>query len=263
MEAIYKYVYGVDVWEGSLDVEEGVFKEAGVDFVVVRLNDMRGGHRMDRNFVRQWVQCDGFIRWPYFVYNPWVSGKANFEFLARSAPQTGAISVDIEVRYAGYSPYTYASQVAAFLKLAEREWRVNIYTGGWFLPYLSTWPKEVEYWWAQYPYALYPSTRTRISWAGLMKKIGLLRLFPVKAPGPCRLRQVTADRYILRGCEDRPIDINVWNGTLEELKGWVDGKPAPSVAEPVSAEIGPGQGSWADALDAWARSMGYSGPQPG
>jgi hypothetical protein len=35
---------------------------------------------------------------------------------------------------------------------------------------------------------------------------------------------VTADRYILPGCADRPIDINIWNGTLEELKAWVDGK---------------------------------------
>jgi GH25 family lysozyme M1 (1,4-beta-N-acetylmuramidase) len=250
----YEYVYGVDVWEGSLDVDEGILKEAGVEFVIVRLNDMRGGHRVDRNFVRQWVQCDQFIRWPYFVYNPWVNGRTNFEFLAKNAPECGAVSIDIEVRYTGYSPVTYAAQVAAFLKLAGAKWNINIYTGQWFLPYLSTWPANYEYWWAQYPYALYPSTRTRISWPALVDRIAALKLFPVRSPGACRLRQVTADRYVLPGCQDRPVDINVWNGTLEELRAWAGGNPP---LPPLDKG-----GEWMAALDAWARSMGYAGPKP-
>jgi hypothetical protein len=53
MSTNYGYVYGVDVWEGSLDVEEPVLKEAGIEFTIVRLNDMQWRHhKVDKNFVR-------------------------------------------------------------------------------------------------------------------------------------------------------------------------------------------------------------------
>jgi GH25 family lysozyme M1 (1,4-beta-N-acetylmuramidase) len=249
-----KYVYGVDVWEGSLEIEESTLKDNGVDFIIPRLNNMNGGHKVDSGFSKQWAEAENFIRWPYFVYNPWVNGKANFEFMAKCMPDCGAVSADIEVRYAGYSPVTYANEVAAFLKLAAAEWNVNIYTGGWFLSYLSAWPTDCEYWWAQYPYVLYPERKICVSWELLLGNIEKLQFFPVKSPGPCRLRQVTADRYVLPGCANRPIDINVWNGTLQELKDWVQGKKIKKIYLPIA--------SWAAEIDAWARSMGYAGPRP-
>ena len=252
----YDYIYGVDVWEGSLDIDESILKAAGIDFAVIRLNDMRGGHKVDKNFARQWLEADQFLRWPYFVYNPWVNGKANFEFMARYMPDCGAVSADIEVRYEGYSPVTYAKEVDIFLKLTAAEWNLNIYTGPWFLKYLSKWPSNYEYWWAQYPYSLYPDVKLRSTWSTVMKKIRDIKFFPPSAsPGPCRLRQVTADRYILPGCCDRPIDINVWNGTLQELKDWVGGKNSNGSSVPVGEE-------WAVSIDAWARGMGYAGPRP-
>lgn len=251
MSSNYGYVYGVDVWEGSLDIEEDTLKDAGIEFVIVRLNDMRGGHKVDKNFVRQWVQSDQFIRWPYFVYNPWVNGRANFEFLAKTAPKCGAMSIDIEVRYPGYSPAVYAAQVEDFCRRAAAEWNINLYTGQWFLPYLSYWPAVYEYWWAQYPYALYPSERTKITWEKLIEKIAALKLFPVKSPGPCRLRQVTADRYILPGCQSRPVDINVWNGTVEELRIWANGNVVQVTYN-----------TWEESIDAWARTLGYKGMKP-
>jgi hypothetical protein len=251
----YKYIYGVDVWEGSLDIEEKMLRAAGIDFAIIRLNDMRGGHKVDKGFAKQWVEAESFLRWPYFVYNPWVNGKANFEFMAKCMPECGAVSADIEVKYPGCSPVTYAKEVASFLKLTAAEWNVNIYTGPWFLPFLSTWPSEYEYWWAQYPYAIYPEDKIRSTWSTVIKKVEGLKLFPPKSPGPCRLRQVTADRYILPGCAGRPIDINVWNGTLGELKEWIDGKkPAASKGIPIP--------EWAVAIDAWARGKGYDGPCP-
>jgi hypothetical protein len=251
MSSNYGYVYGVDVWEGSLNAEPGVLKDNGIEFAVIRLNSMVGGHRVDKQFVRQWVEYDQLIRWPYFVYNPWVSGKANFEFLAKTAPKCHAMSLDIEVRNEGYSPKKYAEEVAAFCKLAAGEWNINIYTGMWFLPYLSAWPAYYEYWWAQYPYTLYPKAGTRITWEKLFEKINSLKLFPVRSPGPCRLRQVTADRYILPGCGNRSIDVNVWNGSLEELRVWATGSGGKVTYT-----------SWEESIDNWARTMGYTGRGP-
>ena len=141
----------VDVWEGQLEVDETILKANGIAGMGIRLNDMTGGHHLDTNFWRQWGQAANFIRFPYFVYNPWVNGAANFAWLAANAPAgIPTIAVDIEVRMSGYSASTYASEVVKFLDLCKARWKVIIYTAQWFLPYLAYWPKA-DYWWAQYP----------------------------------------------------------------------------------------------------------------
>jgi hypothetical protein len=76
-------------------------KAADIDFAIIRLNDMRGGHKVDKGFPGSGLESDQFVRWPYFVYNPWVSGKANFEFMAKHMPDCGAVSADIEVTLRG------------------------------------------------------------------------------------------------------------------------------------------------------------------
>lgn len=246
-----KYIIGVDTWEGNPLIDEGVLFAAGVQFMIVRLNDMNGGHHMDTGFTAQWEQARPFVRWPYFVYNPWVSGLQNFDWLAAHMPSdAGAVSVDIEVKYPGYSPSSYAAEVDGFINLAKREWLVNIYTGAWFASYLSRWPKEIPYWWARYPYAVYPGVTTKISWADLAVKLEALPWSPGTTPGPCNLWQVTADRYILPGCGETRIDVNIWRGTLDELKAFAGLLPQPPAK------------SWQEALTDWARSKGYDGPNP-
>lgn len=68
----------LDVWEGSLDIDEQIIADGGVVGLIIRLNHISGGHHMDENFTTQWLQAINFLRAPYFVYNPWVDGKANF-----------------------------------------------------------------------------------------------------------------------------------------------------------------------------------------
>jgi GH25 family lysozyme M1 (1,4-beta-N-acetylmuramidase) len=207
----------VDVWEGQLEIDEVVLKANGVAGMGIRLNDMNGGHHMDTNFVKQWTEAKNFVRFPYFVYNPWVDGAANYAWLTANLPaEVKVLALDLEVRKTGYPAATYAKEVGRFLELCKPRWKVIIYTGQWFLPYVETWPK-IDYWWAQYPD---PTTYFGgvKSWDDL--KIRLDRLdkpFNAKTiPGTLKLWQLSGDFMILPG-NNRPIDINLFFGTEQQL----------------------------------------------
>lgn len=213
------YCLVLDVWEGQLEMDEAELKRGGVAGLVIRLNDMNGGHHMDTGFAKQWAEAEGFARCPYFVYNPWVSGQANFDWLLLNIPEdAGAVMVDIEVRYSAVSPDAYAAQVREFMAMARLYWNVATYTGEWFLPYLSRWDTG-DYWWAQYPLSMYPPTVQSWSWDKLRAEIDKLdRPFnEAKCPGTVRMWQMSGDRIILPGTV-RPIDINVFYGDEAALR---------------------------------------------
>ena len=235
-------ILGLDVWEGSLEINEQLLLENGVRYLIPRLNDMNGGHHLDGNFYSQWDQSAGFLRTPYFVYNPWVSGAENAKWLLANLPRNAPrrLFVDIEVRKDGYSPDVYANEVQEFIDILLAEgFKPCIYTGAWFLPCLSRWPSNVDYWWARYPYDLYPPVATPISWQDLSAKVELVGWYPDPmhiCPGTVRLWQCSADRYIPSGTE-RATDINAWNGTLEELEDWWGVKFPSVIEEPIPGEL--------------------------
>lgn len=216
------YTLGVDTWEGSLEIDEAAFRAGGVEFAFIRINDMNGGHHKDAGFDKSWAEAGEFIRAPYFVYNPWVSGKHNFDFLVSILPAgVTTIAPDIEVRYTGYAPSTYAAEVRVFIDMMINAGMLPIgYTAQWFLPNLLTWPKDIEYWWARYITALYPPTTEHITWEQLKAKLAAVSFSPAVAagiiPGPCALWQCSADRYVLPGTT-RTLDINVFNGTPKDM----------------------------------------------
>ena len=227
----------IDTWEGQLDIDEDVLKANGVVGMFIRLNDMNGGHHMDSNFTVQWEQAINFCRAPYFVYNPWVSGSVNFMWLNENCPQTKSVAIDIEVKYPGYAPATYANEVRIFLLLAMKNWNVVIYTGEWFLPYLSIWQTNFDYWWSEYPFAFYPDQPITISWDELREKLKAFNL-PLNAnkiPGHLKFWQFSGDRLILPG-NPKPIDVNVFYGSLQELQDYMgftgSDSPPPPKPEP-------------------------------
>jgi hypothetical protein len=244
------YILGIDVWEGNPNLDETYLLTEEVKYMVVRLNSMSGGHHMDENFPQQWEQAANFIRWPYFVYNPWVTGQGNFDWLAaHMPPDAHAVSADIEVIKEDYSPHEYANQVEIFRAQVARHWNYNIYTGLWFEACLDHWPADCQYWWGRYPFALHPTERQAITWEQLRSKMDAYGWHPGETFGPCVHWQCTADRYILPGCGNTCVDINEYHGTLDELAAWA-GQPTP-----------PPQ-TWAQEIDAWARTQGYTGPEP-
>jgi len=219
----------IDCWEGSLDIQEDVLLKAGLSGLIVRMNDINGGHHLDTNFKAQWEQAKPFpVRFPYFVYNPWVSGPVNYQFLMDNLPADAPkrIAVDIEVVRQGYSPAAYAAEVDGFINLLAKSCWPVIYTGGWFIPNLASWP-HTAYWWARYPLSLYPNQSQAITWEALKKLLNATLWLPGCTLGTCKLWQCTADRYKPPGCCDRAVDINIWNGTQDELRAWVGDAAAP------------------------------------
>lgn len=218
----------VDVWEGQLEIDEAILKSNGVSGIGIRINNMNGGHHLDSNFKKQWEEAKSFVRFPYFVYNPWVSGTANFSWLIGNLPtEVKVVAVDIEVvpLYGLIKkPLQYANDVAEFLALCKaRNIKTIIYTAQWFLQYLSQWPKDVDYWWAQYPDSKYYFGGVT-NWSELKARLDRLDkpFNSAYIPGTLKMWQFSGDYLTLPGTI-RKIDVNIFYGTEEELAtyfGW-------------------------------------------
>ncbi len=224
------YLILVDTCE-SEDIDEAALRANHVAGLIVRLNHTEDGHHLNTNFTRQWQETSfaGLVRIPYFVYNPWADAQTNFNWLVDAMPfEAGAVLLAVDVEYEGYPPEEYAGQVARFCQWVGARWRYMLYTGQNRLQLLSEWLPAAEYWWAQYPYSLYPSTPQKRTWAEVREQIAKLHQ-PFNAaciPGPWRLWQVSADRLLLPG-SSRPMNINLFPGSYEELKDWVHEQPEP------------------------------------
>jgi hypothetical protein len=211
-----------DVWEGALDIDELVLRNGGVVGLMVRINDMNGGHHMDTNFYNQWSQAELFLRAPYFVYNPWVDGVANFNWLSAHVPaETTIVFPDIEVSKPEYPKETYADEVDEFIQLTRARWRAPIYTGGWFLGTIAHWPGG-DYWWGRYPYYLCPrGDRVTWTWEEMQQRANTYGWNPdptKQCPGVVRVWQCSGDKVILPGTAGRAMDINLWPTTLPALE---------------------------------------------
>jgi GH25 family lysozyme M1 (1,4-beta-N-acetylmuramidase) len=230
----------VDVWEGQLEIDEAVLKANGVAGMGIRLNDMNGGHHMDTNFVKQWAEAKNFVRFPYFVYNPWVDGAANFAWLAANVPpEAMSVAVDVEVRKPGYLERAYAGELAKFLTLCKSRWKMIIYTAQWFLPYLSSWP-WVDYWWAQYPdpTSYFGGVKT---WDDLKLRLDKLdKPFNARlVPGNLKMWQFSGDFLVLPG-NNRPMDINLFYGTEQDLADYFGTGTTPDPPPPPQPPQKPG-----------------------
>ena len=204
-----QYKMGVDVWQGSLDIDEAVLKASGVDFIFVRMNNSYGQPLPDANFDNQWAQASGFKRGAYYVVSPNYSSATHAAYiLAHKPADLKVISLDVEL--AGGTPATYSlllNQLITLLKQAGLT--VLIYSGGGYRSLVSPWPTDVDYWWAAYPYALYPANTTTLTWDALRAKLAALNWIGEIAPAHVCAWQCSGDRFILPGTANRTMDINL------------------------------------------------------
>lgn len=228
--------FGLDVWEGSLDIDEPVLRENGISFLIPRLNSISGILHKDDLFDVQWEQASSFLRAPYFVYTPWETGKINAEWLLDNIPTNAPrFFADIEVRKLDYPPKTYAAEIASFFALTDKYYKSAVYTGGWFLDVVAYWPIR-DYWWGRYPYFLYPDKTTYISWQEFYDRVEYVGWYPDPyklCPGTVKVWQCTGDRYILPGTASRVMDVNIWRDTFDDLVAWWGGE-APVNPPPVA-----------------------------
>lgn len=227
-------ILGTDVWEGSMEIDEPLLIAGGVRFMMTRLNSINGVLHKDDNFDQQWYESQSFLRAPYTVYSCWNTGAQNAEWVLDNMPAgVSIIFSDVEITKDDYPAETYAREYEIYKNTILRYYRHATYTGGWFLSALYPWPSG-DYWWARYPWILYPDTTTYISWQELLERIEYVGWYPDPlklCSGNVRVWQCTADRYILPGTL-RTMDVNVWRYTLEELENWWGAKFGGAVTPP-------------------------------
>ena len=80
------YLTVLDVWEGSLEINEQALVAGGIAGLTVRINDTIGGLHRDSGFDKQWSEASPFVRAPYFVYNPWAKAYDNSIWLEANMP---------------------------------------------------------------------------------------------------------------------------------------------------------------------------------
>lgn len=218
--------YGLvfDVYEGSLECDEAEFKKGGVIGIIIRLNDMDGGHHRDAGFDKQWIEAKNFYPVPYFVYNPWVSGQENYQWLFSNMPlNCPAVFIDTEVRKQGLSPEEYGIEYNIFISMCKKKWKTIIYTGLGFFDAIIPWPSDVDYWWAAYPLSMYSITRINVSWEQLHIMTSMLTWPPPNSsssPGNVKLWQCSGDRLIVPGTT-RAMDISIFPGTAIDYCKWI------------------------------------------
>ena len=224
----------LDIWEGNPDLNVAELKAAGVAGLIVRLNDMNGGHHMDERFAQDWATALQFpVQSIYFVYNPWVSGRANFDWLVAHLPSdfgNRRLLIDTEVKYPGYSPDVYAKETGIFYGLVGGRYPQAIYTGEWFLPLVAKWPGDIDYWWAAYPDAL-QGHKSWESFKAAVEKM-VYANWTKAAPGPAKLWQCSGGGNVLPGFGKHGVDISIFLGSLKELKQWIN--PNPSEEDPMT-----------------------------
>jgi GH25 family lysozyme M1 (1,4-beta-N-acetylmuramidase) len=238
-------VLATDIWAGQNDINEYAVQPFA-PLQIIRINSIQGGHHLDSMYASYLAQAmeAGFLWTIYFVYNPWVDGVTNAKWLLANLPKNcpKRIMFDVEVKYAGYSPKTYGSELQKCCDIIEAAGYIpTIYTGEWFLSLLTPWPKNVDYWWAQYPTVLYPATVTKLSWENLLTIIQTVNWPPSNAhscPGTIKLWQCSGDRLIPTGFTT-VVDINIWKGTIQDLVDWIKPCTNVEVSKPIEPVVIP------------------------
>lgn len=223
-----------DTWEEGGQIDEAVLFANRVSGLFIRINEgtVPGTWlNRDDNFDVQWAQAVSLVRVVYFVVDPGRTAQEMFDWLvANMPPGQFLVALDVEVSRAGFTPAQYGKLLRDLLALIKTRWRYVIYTGEWFLGLLDAWPVDADYWWAEYPFALYPNSDQTITWDQLRARLGPFAgpLNADKVPGRLKAWQFTADRFFLPGC-DHKLDVCQFFGSFQEFTDWAgDAGTTPS-----------------------------------
>lgn len=234
------YQLVIDLWKGdALSVDFDALYLNGVRGVILRLNGIDGVLYKDSALVTAWQRAGEtpLLRMVYPVYSPWHYAKAQSEWFKLNAPpECKAFALDAELKGTA-TPFALATAIGETqARLAETH-LCYIYSGKWFWDTLppQPWMKNVEYWWARYPYTFYPDKPQQWTWDNLRSRLDTTDWNPGVTPGLCRMWQISGDRIILPGTGGVPVDINVFNGSEKDLAAWFGGDAAP-VTLPLTLE---------------------------
>jgi lysozyme len=217
-----EYVYGLDVskWQGSVDWE--AVAGAGYTFVITRTNH---GSYIDEYFDANWsgIKAAGMIRGAYQYFEPALDvqeqAQTMIDMIGPLGPGDLPPVIDVEEADATVTPAEYAQAVGEWIQLVEEATgrKPIIYTGRYF------WQGNVATdAFADYPlwHAQYPSSSCKP---------------PNNPPADVCGCPNIADQWtdwamwqftssgVVPGITVNTVDVNVWNGTYDELVALASG----------------------------------------
>ncbi|PKN85380.1 MAG: hypothetical protein CVU46_11255 [Chloroflexi bacterium HGW-Chloroflexi-8] len=235
------YCLGVDVSYYQTSIDWLKFQEGGVRFAIIRAS--QGNYLQDTCFHThlQGAQQAGMIcgAYHYFELNCSVSSQVNTLKAALGSQDVSFLALDVEQYWKSWAKDLRSQKdnhfSSQFISQSSREmaermretWQkpVLIYTRASFVseyaPHMSDWLPEWPLWIAHYPYS---STRKTVNWEQLKKD------FAPPIPNPwlpqkCsgwKFWQFSGDKFSLPGVNHSPLDLNFYNGSLQDLQTWLN-----------------------------------------
>lgn len=247
-------ILGVDVSHWQTSVDWTVLKQNGVEFGIIKAS--QGDYYLDPHckIHLKNAQEAGVIPGLYHWCDPIVRSDAQcVAFLKASKDlEFHFVALDVEQQWADWAEWkkgkikklvspdkisSCAHEMAIYLK--ERLQKpVLIYTRTSFInqyakPALA-WLNQYPLWLAYYPYK---QTRVKTDWDTFKSDYKPTNKAPVLPKG-CEnwmFWQFTGDKFVLPGVTTA-LDINYYNGTIEDMKTWVGILPEPEPVQPVQEE---------------------------
>jgi len=253
-------ILGIDIslWQQKVDFT--LLKKQGVEFVIIKCSD---GGALDPMYRQNYELAEkaGMIIMAYHWMRPQISGTRQLDtiLLANSGLNPSGIFLDIEQAGANAQntvgpfvpPQEISNKAKAILNSLKQntQARLGVYTRLWFvleycLPMREwLWNGDWWIWLAQYPYARGYVTCT---WDELIAKWLPAKSAPAIPKGwpvdkqNWHFWQFSGDKFVLPGIWGDPdgrrlssTDLNFFNGTLDELKAYLENDTAkPPVVLP-------------------------------
>ena len=246
---------GVDVsrWNTRIDWKE--LRNGGVVFAIAKVS--QGTHGRDR-LVRthlEGAQAAGMVTGGYHWCDPNLSESSQLENFAESVEGLGIdfAAADVEQYWISWQEWLDRNiqQIVRPERISENARvlaegmakvtgkKVLIYTRATFVqqyaqPMLK-WMAGWDLWLAHYPY---PRGRATLTWTDLLTR-HMPRIAGPNLPDGCKswkMWQFSGDRFVLPGTGGSPINLSMFNGTLDDLRAWCGMKPEKGEVGPVSVE---------------------------
>ncbi len=235
---------GVDVSRYNEGVDWKQLKAAGVEFAIVKVSQGTYGRDKLAQQHLEGAKAAGMVTGVYHWCDPTHYDGPQLENFAKSTEnlEFNFAAADVEQYWADWQEY-FDKKVTKFvspkrisengLSMAQGMQKVTgkrtlIYTRATFVlgfawPMLN-WLSGWDLWLAHYPY---PKARVSMSWAELIAR-NLPTLKAPDLPDGCKhwkFWQFSGDRFVLPGAGGIAIDLNFFNGSVEQLKSWAGVAP--------------------------------------
>jgi len=234
------YCLGVDVSYYQTVIDWQLLWEGGVRFAIMRSSV--GNYLKDRLFQTHLLgaQKQGMIcgAYHYFELNCDVESQIATLKAALGESAVSFLALDVEQYWKSWATDLRGRKEnhfsPQFISLRSREmaekmrafWQkpVLIYSRASFVndyaAPMSDWLPEWPLWMAHYPYS---NRKEQLTWAELKKEFAPVIRAPW-LPKNCRdwkIWQFSGDKFCLPGVNNSPLDLNFFNGTLQDLQSWL------------------------------------------